>query len=328
MIIIRIKTNELRGNRPVYCNKFVLCSLFFILCSFNILPQDSISVAKDLTEEKDLKFQQFFFNALSQKSIGNYKKAIENLESCNEVLNNNVSVFFEFSKNYLYLNQTLLAKEYIKSALTKEPNNIWMLKHLVKIYVKDTNYSEAIIVQQKIAKINLKEKEFLVRLYIRNRQYKKAISLMDILEKDNSLTLSLKRLRNNLKKQKEKIEVVNLKKDDLVSLKDKFKEDKSYAILKEILEKSENNIETLLDYSNKGVSLFPAQPYVYLIKGKALNYQKEFKKALKSLKNGLDFVIDNKMEADFYKEIAASYKGLGNFREEKKFIEKSKKIKS
>ena len=64
------------------------------------------------------------------------------------------------------------------------------------------------------------------------------------------------------------------------------------------------------------------------MKGKALNNQKKYKKALLSLQNGIDFVIEDTMEADFYKEMAVSYKGLGNFKEEKRFIEKSNKIKS
>ena len=59
--------------------KCALFSLFFFLLSLNSYTQDSIPEAKDLTEEKELKFQQFFFKALSEKSIGNYQKAIENL---------------------------------------------------------------------------------------------------------------------------------------------------------------------------------------------------------------------------------------------------------
>ena len=64
------------------------------------------------------------------------------------------------------------------------------------------------------------------------------------------------------------------------------------------------------------------------MKAKGLIYQKNYKKALTTLQNGIDFVIEDKMEADFYNEMAKSYKGLGNSKEEKKYQEKSKKIKS
>ena len=86
-------------NRKETALKFLkgsLFSLLFFLISLKSYTQDSLPVAIDFTEEKELKFQQFFFTALSQKSIGNYQKAIENLESCNQILLNNKSVFLSF----------------------------------------------------------------------------------------------------------------------------------------------------------------------------------------------------------------------------------------
>ena len=103
---------------------------------------------------------------MSALQIGNYQKSIENLESCNQVLMNDVAVFFEFSKNYLLLNKTFLAKEYAKRALIKEPNNIWILKHLVKVHIKDRSLSDAIAIQQKLVAINLAERTFLLKLYL------------------------------------------------------------------------------------------------------------------------------------------------------------------
>ena len=89
-----------------------LFSLLFLLISLKSYTQDSLSVAIDFTEEKELKFQQFFFTALSQKSIGNYQKAIENLESCNQILPNNKSVFFEFSKKQVRISNIPRADRY------------------------------------------------------------------------------------------------------------------------------------------------------------------------------------------------------------------------
>ena len=303
-------------------------SLFsFLFFYSNTFSQDSIPESKDLTEEKELKFQQFFFKALSEKSIGNYTKSLENLENCNQILTNNKSVFFEFSKNYFQLNKLLLAKEYINRALLKDSNNLWMLKHLVRIHVKDKNYSEAIKTQQKIAKLNLKEREFLIRLYLQNREFKKAILLMKVLEKENVLPVRLRMLLNKFNEPKKTI-VKEEKTNDTSSLIIKFRSEKSYELLKEILQRFENNSIELLKYAEEGLSLFPAQPYIYLMKSKALNYQKKYKKALISLKNGIDFVIDDKMEAEFYKEMANTHKNLGNIKEEKKYRQKSKKTKS
>ena len=107
----------------------------------------------------------------------------------------------------------------------------------------------------------------------------------------------------------------------------KFKTNKSYDLLKQVLKQSKNNTDLLLKYSTEGIGLFPAQPFVYLINGKALNSKKEYKKAIEILKNGVDFVFEDKMEAEFYKEISFSYRNLGNKIEEKKYTEKYKKLK-
>ena len=313
-------------NRKEITLKFLkgsLFSLLFFLISLKSYTQDSLAVAIDFTEEKELKFQQFFFTALSQKSIGNYQKAIENLESCNQILPNNKSVFFEFSKNYLYLNNTLLAKEYINRAIIQDSKNIWMQKHLVKVYEKENNFFEAIKIQQKIIVLNPKENKNLVLLFLKNRDYKKALSFMKTLEEDNLLT-------SDLKKIKERLEKTNYSETQKVKvLKDiykRFETEKTYTLLKQILLANKEEPRLLLKYSKEGVALFPAQPFVYLINGSTLNVNREFKKALDILQNGIDFVIEDAMEALFYKEMALAYKGLNNKVEERRYMEKFRKL--
>ena len=61
--------------------------------------------------------------------------------------------------------------------------------------------------------------------------------------------------------------------------------------------------------------------------GKALNDTNNSKKALLILQTGIDFVIEQQMEVRFYKEIAKSYKNLGQEEEAKKYLLKAKKIK-
>ena len=177
----RIEQKNSIEKRGVYNNKLILFSFFFFFLFLHSFCQDSIPLAKDSLEEENLKFQQFFFKALSEKSIGNYQKAIENLESCHQISINDATVFFEFSKNYFELNKMLLAKEYINRGLLKEPKNIWMLKHLVQILLKEKNTKEAIIVQQKLVDIDLKERAFLLNIYLQNKDFKSAISLMNLM---------------------------------------------------------------------------------------------------------------------------------------------------
>ena len=91
--------------------------LVFLRLLYNPLPcsgQDSIAT-ENLDKQKELKVQYYFFKALSEK-------AIKNLELCNEIVLEDISVLFEFSKNYL------------------------MLSHSVSIHKNDRNYLSAITI--------------------------------------------------------------------------------------------------------------------------------------------------------------------------------------
>jgi tetratricopeptide (TPR) repeat protein len=305
----------------------VLVAFLGLLCNpFVSFGQDSTAV-KDLSEEKELRFQQFFFKALSEKSIKNYQKAIENLEVCNELLPENVSVYFEFSKNYLLLNNVEEAKQYVNRALSKEPDNIWLLGHLVDVHKKERNYQEAIEVQKKIVAQNPKKKSDLIRLYYLNRDYKQALLLMDELEKTVGLSKNLRSLKKSLEFRKGPVAKREL--EDIQSLVASFEENSSFALLKKLLDKSnQEDMSVFHKYSEKGVDLFPAQPYVYLMRGRSLQIQNKFQEALTLLQSGIDFVIDNPtLESEFYETLAKVYEGLGQSEKAQEYRNKAKKLK-
>ena len=83
---------------------------------FCIVAHVSIAIAEDIEEKILLQFQEYFFKSLSEKSIKNYQIAIQNLEECNAILPNDKAVFFELSKNYLFLNRTTEALQYNNNA--------------------------------------------------------------------------------------------------------------------------------------------------------------------------------------------------------------------
>lgn len=320
---------EKRIKRAI-CSKYALFSLFVILSAFKISPQDSIPATKDLSEEKELQFQEYFFKALAEKSITNYQKAIENLEECNQILPNNIAVFFEFSKNYLLLNKTLLANEYIQRAILQAPNNIWMLQHLVAIHKKNQNFKEAIKIQEQIIALDANKKSNLVFLYLQDNAYEKARILLAEIQQEKGLTANLKRIKASLESVKPKRDLNSKTVQSLTSLIKEFESSKSFEILQQIFEEleKENNIIELIKFSEKGIALYPAQPLVYLVNGKVLNTQRKFKEALASLLNGIDFVITDDMEMKFYKQMAIASAGLGNKNDAKKYNERVRKLKS
>ena len=307
--------------------RIVFVILLGLLCNpFFSFAQDSIAV-KDLNEEKKLQFQTYFFKALSEKSIKNYEKAIQNLEFCYELLPEDASVHFEFSKNYFFLNKNEEAKQYVLKALKDDENNVWMLDHLVQIHKKERDYVSAIDVQKKILKQDPKKQDELIRLYYLNRNYEQALALMDSLEKGSGLSRNMKSLKRSLEFRKRPI--AKKEQENIESLISSFEENSSFKMLKKLLDKSNiDDLSIFHKYSEKGVDLFPAQPYAYLMRGKSLQIQGKFQEAMNILESGIDFVIDNaNMEARFYEILAKVHDGLGNSSKAQEYRNKAKKLK-
>jgi tetratricopeptide (TPR) repeat protein len=303
--------------------------LVLLFNPFSSLSQENADQSSNLSEEKEMKFQEYFFKSLSNKSIRNYQKAIQNLEVCDKLSPRNKTIYFEFSKNYLFLNQTLQARQFIEKALEQDSSNIWMLLHFVSILKKDRNYEEAIKVQLKIIELDPYYRESLIYLYHLNSQSDKALSLIYLLEQEKGLHQKLERFKEKLELSKKP---VKLKKDnkDLDKLISDFNENKpSFSMLKQILEIAEfNNSEILDNYSKLAVTLFPAQPFSYLSRAKLLHKQQQFDEAIAILEIGLDFVIENPtLEAQFYSTLAKVYSSLGNNGKAFEFENKIKKLK-
>ncbi|MCT4698444.1 tetratricopeptide repeat protein [Tenacibaculum haliotis] len=306
----------------------VFLSFFLMLCSLFIYSQDSIPAAEALTEKKDILFQESFFKALSQKAIFNYKKAIEYLENCNQLVPNNKSVLFELSKNYLKLGRNIEAIEYINLALNKEPDNLWMLTHKVTILRRVAHFDEAIITQEKIAEKHPKKKQLLVFLHLQNRNVVAAKKVLNELKEAKLLNSRLRRIQERINNSQHKIKSHSVKAVN-TNFRAVFEKEKTYKSLQSLLKELtiRKSYSDLLKYSEQGLTLFPAQPFVYLMNGKALNNNKQHKKALLTLQNGIDFVIDNnKIEAKFYLEMATAYKGLHDNQRAKNFKNKASKI--
>lgn len=309
--------------------------VFFLLIGLLYKPfysfsQENGSNVAQITEEKEIKFQENLFKALSEKSISNYQKAIESLEICKAILPNNETIYFELSKNYLLLNKTIEAKKYIQIALELDPNNLWMLLHLVAIQKKERNYDEAIKIQRKIAKQYPNQQKALISLYYVNKEYSNALSLLNDIEKTSALDDDLIKLKNELKLPQKTTQEKNFE-SSLPRLISTFeKSNLSFVTLQQILEiSSKTNSEVFFTYSKSAMDLFPAQPLVYLYRGEALQKQQRFQEAIDILEQGIDFVVDDsKLEGQFYTILADLYLIINNSNKAKEYLKKKQRNKN
>ena len=114
----------------------------YLLVGIILISTFSYAQKINSVEENNLKFQTHFFEALKQKAIKNYSKAIESLEKCYEIDSLNLAVEFELSKNKLLLKNYFEAELFINKALIKEPNNSYLLRHKVAIFSAQRNFKK------------------------------------------------------------------------------------------------------------------------------------------------------------------------------------------
>ena len=298
-------------------NTFLILALFY--ASFLSYAQDDgLTLLKD-DDDKLIKFENHYFEALKYKAIGNYTRAIIELEKCQQLYADDLAVDFEFSKNYLALNKLLEAQLYIEKSLTEDPKNIWFLVQAKKVYLKQFNYTKAIEIQQEIILQKPAFREDLVLIYIQANERSKAQSLINELillgVTSSKLRHYQKVIANNKESNKVNKDSITIEIKDIDGLKKKYVSNKDFKILKEILtqEFGSTNFDEVYKYSSEGLELFPAQPYVYLMNGSALINQKKYNKAIDVLVNGLDFLIDDtKLEREFYQELIVCYKAISD----------------
>lgn len=300
--------------------KHILTCIGIYLIPFLFFSQEDLTSTEEyLEEQQEINFQTFFFEALQQKAIGNFDKAIFALEACHNIESENIAVLFELSKNYALLNKYTEAEYYILKGLEFDPSNIYMLRSLKEIKEKKNDYKGAISIQKQIVQFKPEEESDLVILYIKSGEIDSAITLLTKLDSINKLPPSLIALKESLTHSKSS-KTQNYQKQEklpeskLDKLKESYNLKNDFNSLKLVLE---NELKTklyldLLNDSEEAISIYPAQPYVYLMNGVALNSLRKYKKAIEKLEIGLEYLVENnQMEAQFMEQLSLSYKGLG-----------------
>jgi len=303
--------------------KHIIIGIVIFMMSINIYAQEDIASKEAmLIEQENINFQTFFFESLQQKAIGNYDKAVYALEACKNIDKESVAVLFELSKNYAFLLKYTEAEYYTLKGLEIKPSNLYMLRHLKEIKTRQNDYKGAVKIQLKIIQLKPKEEADLVILYIKSGEINKAITVIKKLDKEDRLPSHLVALKESLIQPKP---VITEKRNHSVFkeepknktelLKENYNLKKDYNSLKLVLErelKTKQYLELLKD-SEQAIDLYPAQPFVYLMHGMAFNNIRKYNEAIKTLEQGLDYLIDdNDLKSQFLEQLSLSYKGLGN----------------
>ena len=156
------------------------------------------SAAVSLEEYSDA-FQENFFEALKQKGIENYDRAINLFLKCKQLDADNVVVDHELAKVYLADKQYLQAKDYGITALLSEPENLWYLNTLVDILQKQRSTVETI--KEEIPYDNNALKENLALIYYRKGQYQNALNILKSIKKSDFSDALTAKINDSLQQQ-------------------------------------------------------------------------------------------------------------------------------
>jgi len=193
---------------------------------------DAIGLADD-------QFQNAFYDALLQKGIENYDKAITALEKCKKLQPENAVVYFEMGKSYLPQKKYKDAYDSFEKATQINPKNMWFWVGMYDVCYETKDYTQAIVIVNKLIEFKKEYKEDLVSLYMNTQQFDKALDLINQL---NS-TVGKTELRENYKREiLNQAKYQTSEKDNLLAQIKKYpKEESNYIAL--IFLYSESNQE-------------------------------------------------------------------------------------
>ncbi|MCA0131336.1 tetratricopeptide repeat protein [Winogradskyella alexanderae] len=158
---------------------------------FNKRPDDDLGNVED-------EFQEYFFEALKQKGIENYERAVDALQQCLNLDSKKPVIYFELGKNYNLLKNFGAAEDALKKAVSMQPDNEWFLDELYDVYYQQDDINNAIKTIKQLVKYHSDYKEDLAALYVREKRYKQALDILDELDKEYGLSESRDAMRNDI----------------------------------------------------------------------------------------------------------------------------------
>ncbi len=266
-------------------------------------------------EEYTDEFQENFFEALKQKGIQNYDRAVDLFLKCKQLEPNNSVVDYELAKAYMLDKKYVQAQDYAIEALLSEPGDYWYLDNLLTILDKQGTPIETI--KQRIPYDNTKLQQNMAVSLFNLKRYSEALKVLDDLE-NSQLKSELKRkISDSLQKdtQPETAPIVEREvdmDDPVAQLKNK---------MEQLITASE--FKKLLSDSQEALDSYPLQPYFYYAYGTALNNTGNPNKGIEVLESGLDYLLDDEgLKNKIYKQLSEGYSKIGNTQKANEYLNK------
>ena len=204
-------------------------------------PED-IALVDNQTEDN-------FYEALKQRGIENYDKAIVAIQKCLEKEPKNPAFLYELGKNQLDLKNYVDAEVSFKKAIEQDNKQRWYWNGLYDVYYQTKDFQKSIPVVQKLIEFDPNMREDLVSLYMNTNQKEKALALLKEMQASSHLTSTMEFYKlkleesNEFAKPKKEVLEEAIKKNpkyeqnyiDLIVLYSSFnQEDKAFEVAKQL----------------------------------------------------------------------------------------------
>ena len=293
--------------RKIWWTLLVLC------LSMGIWSQEEESAELFLEEYTD-EFQNLFFEALKQKGIQNYDRAVDKLLECKNLQPDNVVVDFELARAYYLDGKYNLAQGYAILALERDPANYWYLEHFVSIMDKQGNTIDAFA--DRIPLSNTILKENLARIYFAKRKLDEALQQLSGLPKTATVNSLRQKIEDSLQRK-----VIGDAKIEEKSPVSESPVESYRRRIEELISNSE--FDALQALAKEAMDSYPLQPYFQYGYGLALAKTNKREEGIKVLEAAVDLIFDNdSLKNSIFRTLSETFASMGNQKKANEYANK------
>mgnify|MGYP000214784653 CR=1 FL=1 len=280
-------------------------------------------------------FKSAFFDALSNRAVGKYDKAIINIDQCLKIDNSKPVLYYEIAQSEIALRLYDSAEENLNEALRLMPNSELILKSLSQVYFVKQKFDKRISTLRRLSELNSKYKYNLAQAYRYTQQYGEALEALNSYQREYSYDWRIKSLKNQIyTSSKDKLPViVDLEKELLKNPKN----ERAYVQLIDVYKKNneEGKVQKTVHRFREAMPYSPMLEYInfqeYLDRGDTVKATESMRKitAVSSISDEIkkkvlnDFKIFGKQNPNYEKSLdslSISSKASINKDENLKFI--------
>jgi len=294
----------------------------FALGGLHLAAAQEIENSADVyLEEYSDEFQENFFEALKQKGIERYDRAVNLLLKCRKLQPSNIAVAHELAKAYTADKKYSLGEEQALITVNSDPKNMWYLQTLLTALKKQGK--NASIIKELVPASNTDLKKNLVKILYAEGNYPMAQRFLKDLPESNFKTKYATNIADALEENKKHVKSVsfskvNVSSNEEASPLESYKNRIKFTI-------RQGNYILLNQIAKDALEQYPSQPYFYYALGLAQNKNKKHREAVKTLESALDYLLDDyKLADNIYRELGDAYTKMGNTTKARMYLMKVK----